>query len=76
MWFFYGENDLTGNIDNFTDNGWHFKPKVSNTIFEKVFGEEIINTDHKYGVLLTKDNIDNYLSKIIIEISNASIDDN
>ena len=76
VWFFYGQNDITININNFIDNGWHFKPQVSNIIFKQVFGDGLNDADQEYGVLLTKDNLDNYLSKISIEISNASIDDN
>jgi len=76
VWFFYGKNGITENINNFIDNGWHFKPQVSNIIFKQVFGDGLKDAEQEYGVLLTKDNVDNYLSKISIEIRAASIDDN
>jgi len=76
VWFFYGENDITININNFIDNGWHFKPQVSNIIFKQVFGDGLKDANHGYGVLLTKDNLDNYLSKTSLEISAASVEDN
>ena len=37
VWSFYGVNEITLEKNNFIDNGWHFKPKVSNIIFKEVF---------------------------------------
>ena len=76
VWFFYGKNGITENINNFIDNGWHFKPQVSNIIFKQVFGDGLKDAEQEYGILLTKDNVDNYLSNISIEIRSASIGDN
>ena len=69
VWLFYGANDLTNNIDNFIDNGWHFKPKLSNIIFDEVFNFDSKSLQDMQGILVTKENLDQHLSKISNEIS-------
>jgi len=76
VWFFYGKNDITSNLGSFIDNGWHFKPQISNTIFQQVMGINTDDIEKDYGVLLTKDNLNYYLFKTSNEISATSIDDN
>ena len=75
VWLFYGANDLTNNIDNFIDNGWHFKPKLSNIIFDEVFNFNSKSLQDMQGVLVTKENLDQHLSKISNEISAFSTGD-
>ena len=61
---FYGVNEITKYKKNFDKNGWHFKPKFTKVIYKDLFAEDL-----KYGVILTKDNIDRYLSRTSNEIS-------
>ena len=70
VWSFYGINDITSSENNFNDNGWHFKPQVSNIIFNEVFDYRQDSSINLSGVLLTKENIDSYLSNISKEIKN------
>jgi len=70
VWSFYGINDITSSENNFNDNGWHFKPQVSNIIFNEVFDYRQDSSINQSGVLLTKENIDSYLSNISKEINN------
>ena len=72
VWSFYGVNELTKETNNFIDNGWHFKPKVSNIIFEEVFNNDE-SRPNKNGVLLTKENIDDYLNSIKSNVENLSL---
>lgn len=72
VWSFYGVNEITLEKNNFIDNGWHFKPKVSNIIFKEVFDTYELSAN-KNGVLLTKENIDDYLIKIKGNADNLSL---
>lgn len=72
VWSFYGANEITKETNNFIDNGWHFKPKVSNMIFREVFDNDE-SSSMKNGVLLTKDNIDDYLNTIKSNVDNLSL---
>jgi len=60
VWSFYGINEITKNKNNFDEEGWHFKPKVSDMIFKNIFDS---NIEKKYGKLITKDNVIEYLSE-------------
>ena len=60
VWSFYGDNKISRLDNNFIDNGWHFKPKVSNIIFNEVFANDR-SYKSKIGHLLTKENINDYL---------------
>lgn len=64
IWSFYGINTVTLNKDNFDDYGWHFKPKIAPLIFARIFNDKSIKVPKDFGVLLTKDNIDEELEKI------------
>lgn len=59
VYSFYGINSITTNYKNFDKSGWHFKPRVSTTIFNCVYKKECTDA----GELLTKENIDNVLNK-------------
>jgi hypothetical protein len=61
VWSFYGINNITKLETNFIDNGWHFKPQLSNIMFNQVFKSNMETSNNNSGVLLTKENIDNYL---------------
>ena len=61
VWSFYGPNAITMSINNFNDNGWHFKPQISNIIFNQVFDVDYQQNNEGSGVLITKDNVINYL---------------
>ena len=74
MWSFYGNNRITKNINNFIDNGWHFKPQVSNIIFRTVFANNLQVPSEQYGVLITKDNLESYLESISNSIRVSSVD--
>ena len=64
VWSFYGRNNITEDENNFIDNGWHFKPHVSNIIFQEVLGDNPKDLNNQNGFLLTKENLENYLSSI------------
>ena len=68
VWSFYGYNYITNNKNNFDKNGWHFKPKISKLIFQKILKNTQNNIKDDFGVLLTKDNVDAYLKTLHVEI--------
>jgi hypothetical protein len=76
VWSYYGLNDITQNENNFIDNGWHFKPKVSNVIFQEVFELRGQIENQAIGVLITKENLNDYLSFVSKDIGNIAIKDN
>ena len=76
VWSFYGNNNITKNVDNFIDNGWHFKPQISNIIFEEVFSPRLQKIDYQSGFQITKENLDGYLSNMSKEIQAILIKDN
>lgn len=65
---FYGINDITMNKDNFDANGWHFKPKFTEAIFSDLFTDT-----PKYGIILTKYNIDSHLTNLRKQISDYNL---
>ncbi|PRM89590.1 hypothetical protein CJ671_06660 [Aliarcobacter cryaerophilus] len=64
VWSFYGINKITLDDKNFDENGWHFKPKISNLIFAKIFNDKSVEIPEDFGVLVTKDNIDEHLENL------------
>jgi hypothetical protein len=76
VWSYYGLNDITQNENNFIDNGWHFKPQVSNIIFQEVFEPRGQIENQAIGVLITKENLNDYLSFVSKDIGNIVIKDN
>jgi hypothetical protein len=62
VWVFYGKNYITQNKNNFNDIGWHFKPKISNLIFSKIFDK--YDSTHSYGLMLDKGKISTQLNNI------------
>jgi hypothetical protein len=74
VWSYYGVNDITMNENNFFDNGWHFKPKISNLIFNEVFGSINEINNKRIGFLITKDNLNDYLSSLRLNIDRMLID--
>lgn len=64
VWSFYGINTITLNKENFDNLGQHFKPKISPLIFARIFNDKNIKVPEDFGVLLTKENIDEELEKI------------
>ena len=65
VWSFYQINEITKNEKNFDENGWHFKPKISNMIFNRIYqGDMSTVSSSNFGVLLTKDNVQKNLSSI------------
>ena len=75
VWSFYGVNKITQTQNNFIDNGWHFKPQISNIIFKEIFETEVDISRDKIGVLVTKENLNDYLSNLRKDISNIVLDD-
>ena len=76
VWSYYGLNDITQNENNFIDNGWHFKPQVSNVIFQEVFEPQGQIENQAIGVLITKENLNDYLSFVSKDIGNIVMKDN
>jgi hypothetical protein len=63
VWSFYGINDITMDKNNFIDNGWHFKPYVSNIIFDQVFNSSSSLIENN-GTQINRENLSTYLSLI------------
>ena len=76
IWSYYGLNDITQTENNFLDNGWHFKPRVSNIIFKEVFESRGQTDNERVGTMITKDNLNDYLSFVSKDVSNIIISDN
>ena len=76
VWSYYWLNDITQNENNFIDNCWHFKPLVSNIIFQEVFEPRGQIENQAIGVLITKENLNDYLSFVSKDIGNIIIRDN
>ncbi len=64
VWSFYGINEITLDEYNFDENGWHFKPRISNLIFARIFNDKSVEVPEDFGVLVTKDNIDKHLENL------------
>jgi len=75
VWSYYGVNDITQTKDSFIDNGWHFKPQVSNIIFEEVFESRDSTSNIKMGLLVTIENLNDYLSFVRKDIGNIVVND-
>lgn len=73
VWSFYGINTITLNENNFDENGWHFKPKISDLIFAKIFNDKSVNVPDDFGVLVTKQNIDEHLQNLRKQIKNYDL---
>ena len=61
VWSFYQFNDITKDSNNFDAYGWHFKPKIGKLNFERIFNKQNNQKINSFGILLTKENINNYL---------------
>ncbi|MCK5110278.1 MAG: hypothetical protein KAQ94_02070 [Arcobacteraceae bacterium] len=74
VWSFYQINDITMNSDNFDGYGWHFKPKIANMIFKRIFTLNKSNKQNDFGILLTSKNIDTYLNTLTHQIQGLNIE--
>lgn len=61
IWSFYEFNNITSCKENFDENGYHFKPKIGEMIIERIHNN---SNQNKFGILLTKENVDDYLNKV------------
>jgi hypothetical protein len=68
VWSFYGINDISIDKNNFIDNGWHFKPYISNIIFNQVFNSNSGQIQSNIGMQINRDNLSRYLNLIKQEI--------
>ena len=73
VWSFYQINTITTNEKNFDNAGWHFKPKIANLIFGKIYNDASITIPNNFGTLLTIDNIDEHLNTITEQIKNYDL---
>jgi len=73
VWCFYGKNEITVNDGNFDENGWHFKPKIAELIFAKIFNDPTIEVPKDFGVLVTKENIDEHLKNLREQVQNYDL---
>lgn len=69
VWSFYSSNSITTNKENFDKNGWHFKPKISSIMFKKIFEPNHETSPDDFGILLTHENIDDYLRDVHDQIA-------
>lgn len=68
IWSFYGINEITINKDNFDNEGWHFKPKIGNLIFARIFNDTSVEIPQNFGFLIDKNNVDEYLKSLHNEV--------
>ncbi|MCX2717730.1 hypothetical protein OQH61_08280 [Helicobacter sp. MIT 21-1697] len=73
IWSFYGINSITLDKDNFDNEGWHFKPKVSALMLARIFNDKAIEVPADFGMLLTKENVESYLSSLSTQIKTYHI---
>tara|TARA_B100000795_G_scaffold242739_1_gene206191 strand:+ start:747 stop:1784 length:1038 start_codon:yes stop_codon:yes gene_type:complete len=74
VWSFYQINNITKNEKNFDENGWHFKPKIANMIFARIYEDNItLVNSNNFGILLTKDNVQQNLSDVSRKIKNYNL---
>jgi len=74
VWSFYQINSITTNEKNFDNNAWHFKPKIANLVFGKIYNDTSMTIPNNFGVLLTKDNIDEHLENLKEQIKKYDLD--
>ncbi|MGR5986176.1 hypothetical protein ACUC2M_21235 [Bacillus cytotoxicus] len=60
-------NSVTTNLDNYMD-GHHFRPEVGKMIAHKVVNKEDHTIPKDFGIVITKDNIDEVLDRIYASI--------
>ena len=75
IWSFYGINEITTNKENFDNMGWHFKPKVGNLILARIFNDTSIKIPQNFGVLIDKNNVDEYLKFLHNEVKKYQLPD-
>ena len=61
---FYGIYPLTEDRSNFDRDGWHFKPKLSRLIFQRIFDRNTGSEETEFGCLLTSENVDSRLAAL------------
>lgn len=64
VWHFENLNSVTLDYDNNFSDSHHFYTPVGTMIAHRISGVDDINTPSDFGLLLTKDNIDEHLAKI------------
>jgi hypothetical protein len=62
VWDFNTINSITNDKYNFDRSGGHFKPKIGKLIFARIFDEKNITVPADFGILVTKDNINQYIA--------------
>lgn len=70
VWSFYGVNNLTIEKNNFIDNGWHFKPHLSNIIFGQIFNSQVGRSQKGPGFQINSDNLNEYMDLVKSDIKN------
>ena len=76
VWIFYGNNTITRDSKNFDTNGWHFRPKIANLIFARIYNKNIKSIPEDFGILLTPKNIDNVLLELKNNLKEYQLDKN
>jgi len=74
VWIFYGANSITKNSNNFDLNGWHFKPKIANLIFSKIYNKNADSIPADFGILLTPQNVEIILSSLKKKLKKYELD--
>lgn len=67
---FYGKYPLTEDRSNFDRDGWHFKPRVSRLIFQRIFDRSTRSEESGFGCLLTPENVDSRLAALRNKLKN------
>ena len=71
VYHFYDFNTITNNLNYYVDDE-HFYPYVGTMIVSKLINKKLIESPKNFGIVLTKDNVDDYLKKFkkILESKN------
>lgn len=68
VWQFMGINSITTNLNNYPDDD-HLYPEICTLMAHKITNYQIDKIPQDFGILLTKDNIDEYLENLADEIA-------
>jgi hypothetical protein len=69
---FTGHNQISTNKDNYWDSS-HLRKELTQVIMAKLFNDKTINIPKDFGKLVTKDNIEEHLQKLRLDIKDYDL---
>jgi len=70
---FSGINEISKNESNYVDES-HLRGELAKNIMSKIFNDNSIKTPKDYGILVTKENIDEHLENLKTQIKNYDLE--